>query len=356
MPKFMFIDALAYVTQKDYDHFKSTLKDLLKRYPETDITPTASSIVKQLNQGRKPNSGAVNARGMLWTMRLGNDSTPQDIEKHFTPFKEELDKPQLFLLVYSVDSVSPNQLLYEVAKHNFSTFKVKDYDLEQMTFGELGLLAVKGFANYDEVTHYRTVFEQDKSLNIPAGTHQVLISEGNFNLLLNEGRSFAEYFQYLDTLNTKKVEGQVPATATDDAQKAKPKANDKKAEKTATKSVKKGKPGPLQSLKKRTRTKPLQNRLLQNPTLTKSSQTRQQASRLTNRRKRRTQNLQPKPTQSQQRLRPSSHNPTLRPRPTMLPQRMKPASKRQSNAATKRIMPKSRQNLKSKNKKRKKNA
>lgn len=242
MPKFMFIDALAYVTQKDYDHFKSTLKDLLKRYPETDITPTASSIVKQLNQGRKPNSGAVNARGMLWTMRLGNDSTPQDIEKHFTPFKEEHDKPQLFLLVYSVDSVSPNQLLYEVAKHNFSTFKVKDYDLEQMTFGELGLLAVKGFANYDEVTHYRTVFEQDKSLNIPAGTHQVLISEGNFNLLLNEGRSFAEYFQYLDTLNTKKVEGLVPPTATDDAQKAKPKANDKKAEKTATKSVKKGKP------------------------------------------------------------------------------------------------------------------
>lgn len=238
MPKFMFIDALSYVTQKDYDHFKSTLKDLLKRYPETDITPTASAIVKQLNQGRKPNSGAINARGMLWTTRLGNDSTPQDIEKHFTPFKEELDKPQLFILLYSVDSVSPNQLLYEVAKHNFSTFKVKDYDLEQMTFGELGLLAVKGFANYDEVVHYRTVFEQDKSLNIPAGARHVLISESNFNLLLNEGRSFAEYFQYLDTLNTKKVEAQVPATATDDAKKVDAKAD--KGKKAATKSVKKG--------------------------------------------------------------------------------------------------------------------
>lgn len=210
MPKFMFIDALSYVTQRDYEQFKTTIKDLLQRYPETDITPVASGIVKQLNSGRKLTGGSSNTRGMIWSTRLGNDSTPEGVERKFTPFKDDFDKPHVFIILYPTDSVSSNMLLYEVARHNFNTFVVKDYDLEQMTFGRLGLLCVKGFANYDEVVHYRTVFDEDKDMVIPEGLHQVLISEGNFQLLLNEGRSFEDYFNYLEHKNDKDVEGKVP--------------------------------------------------------------------------------------------------------------------------------------------------
>ena len=74
MPKFMFIDALSYLTDKNYDKFKSTLRELLARYPETDITPTASSIMRQIAQGRKLEGGSTNVRGMFWSMRLSNDS------------------------------------------------------------------------------------------------------------------------------------------------------------------------------------------------------------------------------------------------------------------------------------------
>ncbi|MBP3738704.1 MAG: tetratricopeptide repeat protein [Muribaculaceae bacterium] len=207
MPKFMFIDALSYVTQRQYDKFKEVLKEMLQRYPETDITPTASSIVKQINAGRKLNGGGSNARGMLWSTRLSNDTTPEALEKKFTPFAEDNDKPQVFILLYPTDSVSTNMLLYEVARHNFTAFKVKDYDLEQMTFGRLGLLVVKGFENFDEVKHYRTLFEQDGDMAIPPQVHLVLISESNFQLLLNEGRSFEDYFDYLEGKNVEKVEG-----------------------------------------------------------------------------------------------------------------------------------------------------
>lgn len=217
MPKFMFIDALSYVTQKNYDKFKSTLKEMLERYPETDITPTASGIVKQLNKGRQLNGGSTNARGMLWATRLSNDSTATNAEKKFTPFKEGKDKPQLFIYAFSTDSVSANQLLYEVAKHNFTSFVVKDFELEQMTFGEIGLLVVKGFANYAEVAHYRQVMDADTAKVIPAQAHPIIISKENFDLLVNEGRSFADYFQYLEEQNTAKVEKQIPANATDDA-------------------------------------------------------------------------------------------------------------------------------------------
>lgn len=212
MPKFMFLDALAYVTEGNGEKFKTTLREMLERYPDTDITPMASSMVKQLQQGRKINGGnGKNVRGMIWSTRLTNDSTSMaDLEKEMTPFGEDLDKPQLFILVYSTDSVSSNELLYRVARHNFSAFVVKDFDLEQMNFGNLGLLIVKGFINYRDVSHYRTVFEQDAELMLPEQVHPVIISENNFNLLLNEGRTFEEYFRYLDDKNNEEVEGQIP--------------------------------------------------------------------------------------------------------------------------------------------------
>jgi CheY-like chemotaxis protein len=119
-------------------------------------------------------------------------------------------------LVFPTDTVSSNQLLFDVAKHNFSTFVVKNYDLEQLSFGKMGLLVVKGFANYAELAHYRTVLDKDTELDLPPQVHEVLISEANFNLLLNEGRSFQEYFQYLEEQNVKNVEGQIPNNVEDD--------------------------------------------------------------------------------------------------------------------------------------------
>ena len=203
MPKFMFIDALTYLTEKNHDKFKETLKDMLQRYPETDITPVASEIVKQLNQGRRLEGGGSNMRGMLWSTRLSNDTTPQALERTFTPFAEDNDKPQVFILLYPMDSVNSNMLLYEVARHNFNSFRVKDYDIEQMNFGSLGLLVIKGLDNFKEAINYRSVFEQDQAINIPRQVHYVIISVDNFNLLLNEGRTFEDYFNYLEEKNDK---------------------------------------------------------------------------------------------------------------------------------------------------------
>ena len=203
MPKFMFIDALSYLTEKNHDKFKETIKDMLQRYPQTDITPVASEIVKQLNQGRRLEGGGSNVRGMLWSTRLSNDTTPQALERTFTPFAEDNDKPQVFILLFPLDSVNSNMLLYEVARHNFNAFKVKDYDIEQMNFGSLGLLVVKGMENFKEATHYRTLFEQDQTINVPRQVHYVIISVDNFNLLLNEGRTFEDYFNYLEEKNDK---------------------------------------------------------------------------------------------------------------------------------------------------------
>ena len=206
MPKFMFIDALSYVTEGNQEKFKSTLKELLEKYPETDMTSMASSMLKQAEQGRQLENGGGNVRGMLWATRLTNDTSAVATDKQLTPFKNADDVPHVYVMVYPTDTVAPNAILFDVARHNFSHFVVKDFDLEQMTFGQLGLLVIKGFANLEELLHYKRVLNEDNTLVLPPQVRHVMISVDNFNLLLNEGRTFEEYFEFLEQNNAENVE------------------------------------------------------------------------------------------------------------------------------------------------------
>lgn len=200
MPKFMFLHALAFVPEKKADEFNATLRDMLNRYPDTDVTPIASAWLKGMAQGRKLQTDAGNLRGMVWDMRLTNDSSAvaQDGPAQFTL---NPDTTQLLVMLFPTDSVSSNLLLYEVARHNFRSFVVKDFELEPMNFGRLGLLVVRGFANMNELNHYRRVMAASPDFRLPPGVRPVVISAANFDLLLKEGRSFEEYFRYLDEQN-----------------------------------------------------------------------------------------------------------------------------------------------------------
>ncbi len=197
MPKFMFLHALAYVTEEKPDEFNATLKELLERYPDTDITPLASAYLKGMAQGRKLHSGGSNTRSMMWDIRLTNDSTALAGEMEEIEFTVAPDEPHYLVLLFATDEIAPNQLLFEVARHNFSTYVVRDFDLEMMNFGRLGLLLVKGFANEAELNHYRSLLAQDASFSLPAQVRPVMISKSNFDKLLQGGGSFDDYFRFI---------------------------------------------------------------------------------------------------------------------------------------------------------------
>jgi hypothetical protein len=95
-----------------------------------------------------------------------------------------------------------------VARFNFSSFVVKDFDLEQMSFSNIGLLIVKGFANLRELEHYRTVMEKSE-IGLPAEVRPIMISKANFELLLREGRSFEDYFRFQEESESEKTEEDV---------------------------------------------------------------------------------------------------------------------------------------------------
>ena len=196
LPKFVFIDALSYLTEGEYGQFKDRLTYLLDKWPDTDMTPMAGSIVKNLNAGRTPHQGMSNSRGMIWDLRL-SDNQDEDIAADGQPanFERDPEKPQYLVVAFPRDSVNANQLLYELARFNFSSFVVKDFDLEPMSFGNIGLIVVKGFDNLRQLERYRTVMAES-DFELPEGARPIMISKANFELLLREGRSFEEYFRF----------------------------------------------------------------------------------------------------------------------------------------------------------------
>lgn len=199
MPKFMFLHALAYVTEDKPEEFNVVLRDLLDRYPDTDITPVASAWLKGMAQGRQLHKGAGNMRGMIWDMRLTGDSTA--VAEGAAAFTLDPAAKQLLIMTFATDEVSSNALLYEIARHNFKSFVVKSYDLEQLNFGRLGMIIIRDFDGMDELNLYRSVMASSGDFHLPAGVRPIVISDDNFKILLSQGRSFDEYFNYLQEQN-----------------------------------------------------------------------------------------------------------------------------------------------------------
>lgn len=200
MPKFMFLDALAYVTENNPDQFKATLRTMLERYPDTDVAPIASAWLKGLAAGRKLHTGGgSNLRGMLWDISLTNDTTAGETTAiNFTLNESD---PQVLVMVFPTDAVSSNKLLFEIARHNFRSFVVKDYDLEQMNFGRLGMIVIGPFENLKELNHYRRVMAASTEFRLPDGVRPVPISRSNFDALLQSGGTLDDYFRFLQEQN-----------------------------------------------------------------------------------------------------------------------------------------------------------
>jgi tetratricopeptide (TPR) repeat protein len=213
MPKFMFLEALAYVTERRPDDFNSTLRTLLERYPQTDLTPTVSAWLKGMAQGRelKADASGKNMRGMIWDIKFSNDSTVTAADS--INFALNPTDRQLLVFVFPTDKVSSNELLYSIARHNFRSFVVKDFDLEQMNFGRLGMILVKDFENLDELNHYRRVMAASTDFKLPAGVRPVVISVPNFDALLHSGGTLDDYFRFLEAQNYKDAQaGILPYT------------------------------------------------------------------------------------------------------------------------------------------------
>ena len=118
--KFLFIDGMSRLNDGDGDGCLELLREVVERYPDSEVSPLAGMIIKGVQDGRRLHGGKFDI-GDVWTMRditLTHDSTVVDT------LSTERNQQYLFLLVYEPDSVNENQLLFEMARYNFTNFLV----------------------------------------------------------------------------------------------------------------------------------------------------------------------------------------------------------------------------------------
>ncbi len=208
MPKFLFLETLSHVQDGNLEGYKQGLEKLTSDYPESDVSPLASLMLKGVKEGRQLQLGNT-MKSMAWSSSLRGVNAEGEVIDSTKVFTEAEDIPHLLLLAFKTDSLEMgrNNLLFEIAKFNFENYLVKDFDLEFIDTGHgLTVLVISGFADLYELEDYHDRLEDSPSLQLPSTLTQIDISDENFRLLL-QGRTFEEYFEWLEGLDGAEEEG-----------------------------------------------------------------------------------------------------------------------------------------------------
>ena len=205
-PKFLFINGLSKLNEGDGNGCVELLKQVVEKYPQSEVSEIAGMIVKGVQEGRPLHGGKFDL-GDIWSRRditmVSNDSTGTDT------LSAERNTNFLFLLVYEPDSVNENQLLFEMARYNFTNFLVRNFDLsieQEYTFHRM---LVSGFLNYDEVLQYaRKLHATEAMTSILSRCHSIIISQQNL-ALIGSHYSYGDYLQFYEkTFTPMEVSGE----------------------------------------------------------------------------------------------------------------------------------------------------
>ena len=192
--KFLFIDGLSLLNEGDGDACVERLKVVVENYPDSEVAGLAGMIVKGVQEGRRLHGGKFDI-GDIWSRRditLAADSTGT-IE-----LSAERNDNFMFILAYEPDSVNENQLLFELARYNFTNFLVRNFDIVLDEDNGLHRMRISGFLNYDEALQYaRQLYADNAMADRLKPCHSLIISEKNLGLI-GSRFSYDDYLQFYE--------------------------------------------------------------------------------------------------------------------------------------------------------------
>lgn len=200
--KFLFIEGLSLLNEGDGDHCIERLKTVVEKYPDSEVSELAGMIIKGVQEGRRLHGGKFDI-GDIWSRRditLASDTTNNVM------LSAERNENFMFILAYEPDSINENQLLFEMARYNFTNFLVRNFDIVLDEDNGLHRMRISGFLNYDEALQYARQLYADKAMaERLKPCHNLIISENNL-ALIGSRFSYEDYQQfYEDTFIPMKV-------------------------------------------------------------------------------------------------------------------------------------------------------
>ena len=194
--KFLFIEGLSLLNEGDGDGCIARLKEVIERFPDSEVSAMAGMIIKGVNEGRQLHGGKFDI-GDVWARRditLAADSTRQDT------LDARTDQNFLFILAYQPDStdINENQLLYNMARYNFTNFLVRNFDIQLDEDHGLRRMLISGFLSYDEALQYaRQLYDNETMKEQVKDCRSIIISESNLPLL-GTAFSYDDYLKFYE--------------------------------------------------------------------------------------------------------------------------------------------------------------
>lgn len=164
MPKFALLHSLTYAQTKDAKSLEQYLSQLVVDYPQSDVVPLATSILRNIKDGKILLSDGTPITGLDWTMAYANDSIFEGDSARVIEYLADLDKPHALLLMFRPNSIDRNELLYEVADYNFSNYVIQTFDLSYNADEVMSALEIKGFSDFKALRSYLSRAMQKEGL------------------------------------------------------------------------------------------------------------------------------------------------------------------------------------------------
>lgn len=193
--KFVFIGGLSKLNEGDAEGCLEDMNTVVKKWPQSGVAEMAGMIVKGVSEGKRLKGGKFDLDNVLERrseVLTDNDSTSvrELSDERFAAFT--------FMIAYKPDSTDENRLLFELARYNFTSFLVRNFDIAVEDADGIHRMKVSGFRNYDEALQYvRQLFTNKTITSLIGRNRTIIISEKNLPLL---GRQFSydDYARFYD--------------------------------------------------------------------------------------------------------------------------------------------------------------
>lgn len=179
--RILFVQAMSQLYSGNRKEFLTMLEELIKNYGEEEVSKMAEEIVKGVKEGRLLSDSKYDYNN-IWKRRQFDPLTGDSIRTdslstdRFATFS--------FVLAYPAGELDEDQLLFEMARYNFSSYMVRNFEIELLDLNGLSLMCVNGFLSYDEVHAYAQRLYSDKHMHERLqGIRSLLISADNLKKL-----------------------------------------------------------------------------------------------------------------------------------------------------------------------------
>lgn len=191
--KFIFIGGLGKLNEGDAEGCIADMKTVVEKYPQSGVAQMAGMIVKGVDEGRRLHGGKFDLAGM-WDRRtvVLRDSDSTAVHELST----DRNAAFVYTIVYNPDSLNENRLMFELARYNFTSYLVRNFEINIEEADGLRRITISGFRNYDEALQYaRQLHTQAAVTRLVGKNRSLIVSETNLPLL---GRqfSYADYDKF----------------------------------------------------------------------------------------------------------------------------------------------------------------